>query len=86
MLHASQSAASTARRSTAPTTARRAVPARRCGAPSVNAAQYSEHVLPWQTLIHITVLLSAKAIAYTDKLMLHAEAAIRKVDGRAKDD
>ncbi|MES3012303.1 MAG: YqhA family protein [Pseudomonadota bacterium] len=35
----------------------------------INAANYSQHVLMWQTIIHITFLLSALAIALTDKLM-----------------
>ncbi|MEK9801805.1 MAG: TIGR00645 family protein [Curvibacter sp.] len=35
----------------------------------INAANYSETVMMWQTLIHITFLLSAIAIAYTDKLL-----------------
>ena len=35
----------------------------------INAANYSEKVLLWQTLIHVTFLLSALAIALTDKLM-----------------
>jgi len=35
----------------------------------INAGNYTEQVLLWQTLIHITFLLSALAIAYTDKLM-----------------
>ncbi len=35
----------------------------------INAANYTEQVLMWQTIIHITFLLSAMAIAYTDKLM-----------------
>jgi uncharacterized protein (TIGR00645 family) len=35
----------------------------------INAANYTEHVLMWQTIIHITFLLSALAIALTDKLM-----------------
>ena len=35
----------------------------------INAANYDEKVLMWQTLIHITFLLSALAIAMTDKLM-----------------
>ena len=34
-----------------------------------NAANYSQQVLMWQTIIHITFLLSAVAIAYTDKLL-----------------
>ena len=33
----------------------------------INAANYSEQMLMWQTLIHITFLLSAVAIAFTDK-------------------
>ena len=36
----------------------------------INAANYSEKVLIAQTIIHITFLLSAMAIAYTDKLMV----------------
>jgi uncharacterized protein (TIGR00645 family) len=43
----------------------------------INAAQYTEQVLLWQTLIHITFLFSAMAIAYTDKLMSHADATRR---------
>ena len=35
----------------------------------INAANYTEHVLMWQTLIHITFLLSALAIAWTDRVM-----------------
>jgi uncharacterized protein (TIGR00645 family) len=35
----------------------------------INAANYEEKVLIAQTVIHITFLLSAMAIAYTDKLM-----------------
>jgi len=35
----------------------------------INAANYDEKVLLWQTLIHITFLLSAMAIAFTDRLM-----------------
>ena len=34
-----------------------------------NAANYDQKVLMWQTLIHITFLLSALAIALTDRLM-----------------
>jgi uncharacterized protein (TIGR00645 family) len=36
----------------------------------INAANYSEKVLIAQTVIHVTFLLSAMAIAYTDKLMV----------------
>ena len=35
----------------------------------INAANYSDKVLMWQTIIHIAFLLSAIAIAYTDKLL-----------------
>lgn len=38
----------------------------------INAANYELQVLVWQTLIHITFLLSAIAIAYTDRLMSHS--------------
>jgi uncharacterized protein (TIGR00645 family) len=38
----------------------------------INAENYSEKVLLWQTLIHITFLLSALAIALTDRLMPHS--------------
>jgi uncharacterized protein (TIGR00645 family) len=35
----------------------------------INAANYEDKVLIWQTLIHIAFLFSALAIAYTDRLM-----------------
>ena len=35
----------------------------------INAANYEEKVLLWQTIIHIAFLFSALAIAYADKLM-----------------
>lgn len=35
----------------------------------INAASYDEKTLLWQTLIHITFVLSAVAIAYTEKLV-----------------
>jgi uncharacterized protein (TIGR00645 family) len=41
----------------------------------INAANYSDKVLIAQTAIHITFLLSAMAIAYTDRLMSHPKAA-----------
>jgi uncharacterized protein (TIGR00645 family) len=41
----------------------------------INAENYSEKVLLWQTLIHITFLLSALAIAATDRLMPHGKRA-----------
>lgn len=37
----------------------------------INAANYDEKVLMWQTMIHIAFLLSAIAIAYADRLMTH---------------
>jgi uncharacterized protein (TIGR00645 family) len=40
----------------------------------INAANYDVKVLMWQTLIHITFLLSALAIAYTDKLLTSSHA------------
>ncbi|WP_460566589.1 TIGR00645 family protein [Hydrogenophaga aquatica] len=40
----------------------------------INAANYTDKVLMWQTLIHITFLLSAMAIAFTDKLLHQAGA------------
>jgi uncharacterized protein (TIGR00645 family) len=43
----------------------------------INAAQYEQHVIMWQTLIHVVFLFSAMAIAYTDKLMSNSEAAAR---------
>ena len=38
----------------------------------INAANYDEKVLIWQTVIHIAFLLSAMAIALADRLMSHA--------------
>ncbi|MEH0164616.1 TIGR00645 family protein [Paucibacter sp. JuS9] len=35
----------------------------------INADNYSEKVLLWQTLIHVAFLFSAMAIAYTDRLL-----------------
>jgi uncharacterized protein (TIGR00645 family) len=52
----------------------------------INAANYTEQVLMYQTIIHVVFLLSAMAIAYTDKLMSHSDHIVRKLDGRAKDD
>ena len=37
----------------------------------INAANYDEKVLMWQTIIHVVFLLSAMAIAMTDRLMVH---------------
>lgn len=41
----------------------------------INADNYTDKVLIAQTVIHITFLLSAIAIAYTDKLMTHTTDA-----------
>jgi uncharacterized protein (TIGR00645 family) len=35
----------------------------------INADNYTEKVLMWQTLIHVVFLLSAMAIAFTDRLL-----------------
>jgi uncharacterized protein (TIGR00645 family) len=39
----------------------------------INAADYPDKVLLWQTVIHVTFLLSALAIAYTDRLLTQAQ-------------
>ncbi len=39
----------------------------------INAKSYDEKTLLWQTAIHIAFLFSAMAIAYTDRLLHHAE-------------
>ncbi|WP_367065825.1 TIGR00645 family protein [Oryzisolibacter sp. LB2S] len=38
----------------------------------INAGNYSEKVLMWQAIIHIAFLLSALAIALTDRLLSHS--------------
>lgn len=38
----------------------------------INAANYDEKVLMWQSIIHIAFLLSALAIALTDRLLSHS--------------
>ncbi len=40
----------------------------------INAANYDLKVLMWQTIIHIVFLLSALAIALTDRLMSHSSS------------
>ena len=40
----------------------------------INADNYREQTLMWQTLIHVAFLLSAMAIAYTDRLLSHQES------------
>ncbi|MCY7308307.1 MAG: TIGR00645 family protein [Rhodoferax sp.] len=41
----------------------------------INAANYDVKVLMWQTIIHVVFLLSALAIALTDRLMEHGQSA-----------
>jgi uncharacterized protein (TIGR00645 family) len=43
----------------------------------INAAHYSDKVIIAQTVIHITFLLSAIAIAMSDRLMPHGPAKLR---------
>jgi uncharacterized protein (TIGR00645 family) len=38
----------------------------------INAENLTDKVMMWQTIIHITFVLSAVAIAYIDKLMAHS--------------
>jgi uncharacterized protein (TIGR00645 family) len=52
----------------------------------INAENYSEKTLLWQTLIHIAFLFSALAIAYADRLMAPSEHAAKMKDGRAHND
>jgi uncharacterized protein (TIGR00645 family) len=52
----------------------------------INAAAYDEKTLIAQTVIHITFLFSALAIAATDRLMQPSENAARKHDGRTAND
>ena len=47
----------------------------------INAANYSEKVLLSQTVIHLAFLLSAIAIAYTDKLLNSAQSAAKGHEG-----
>lgn len=44
----------------------------------INADNYSDRVLIAQTVIHITFLLSALAIAYTDKIMSASAASAKR--------
>lgn len=46
----------------------------------INAANYSEKVLIWQTVIHIAFLLSALSIAYTDKLLNQTRVIGKEAD------
>jgi uncharacterized protein (TIGR00645 family) len=52
----------------------------------INAENYSEKTLLWQTLIHIAFLFSALAIAYADRLMAPSDHAAKLKDGRAHND
>jgi uncharacterized protein (TIGR00645 family) len=52
----------------------------------INASAYDEKTLVAQTVIHITFLFSAVAIAYTDRLMQPSENAARSRDGRQHND
>ncbi len=40
----------------------------------INAANLTNDVMMWQTIIHMTFVASAVSIAYIDKLMSHADA------------
>ena len=44
----------------------------------INADNYAEKTLMWQTIIHVAFLLSALAIAYTDRLLSGTHAASAK--------
>src|SRR6218665_3375946 len=44
----------------------------------INAENYSEKTLLWQTVIHVVFLLSAMAIAYTDRLLSGNHPAANK--------
>ena len=52
----------------------------------INAAAYDEKTLLWQTAIHITFLLSAMAVAATDRLMPVPHAGKREPIGAAQAD
>ena len=44
----------------------------------INAANYEEKVLLWQTVIHLAFLLSAMAIALCDRILPHADSAVER--------
>ena len=52
----------------------------------INAAAYDEKTLMWQTAIHITFLLSALAVAATDRLIATPHAPKRSLPGAAQAD
>ena len=41
----------------------------------INAANYTQEIMMWQTIIHFAFLLSAMAIAYTDRIVMTTHAA-----------
>lgn len=41
----------------------------------INAGQLPEHTIKWQLFLHLAFLLSAAAIAYTDRLLQHSHQA-----------
>jgi uncharacterized protein (TIGR00645 family) len=41
----------------------------------INAANYTQETMMWQTIIHCAFLLSAMAIAYTDRIVMTTHAA-----------
>ena len=43
----------------------------------INAHELSNHVIMWQTIPHVTFLLSALAITATDRLLYHPDRAAR---------
>lgn len=43
----------------------------------INASQYDEKTLMWQTVIHLTFVVSALAIAYTEKITQQAHASAK---------
>jgi uncharacterized protein (TIGR00645 family) len=52
----------------------------------INAANYEEKVLIWQTVIHVAFLFSAMAIALCDRIMQPSDHAAKQKDGRAHND
>jgi uncharacterized protein (TIGR00645 family) len=52
----------------------------------INAPNYTEKVLLWQTVIHVAFLFSALAIALCDRLMAPTDHAAKAKDGRALND
>jgi uncharacterized protein (TIGR00645 family) len=52
----------------------------------INAANYDEKVLIWQTVIHVAFLFSALSIALCDRIMQPSDHAAKQRDGRAHND